>query len=179
MYTKNRLIIQLLILRLSSQVEDIQKQKKKNHSSPLREGLEPHSAYTTSTVSGTTNPRCLIRERLESRPPSKIRFRIPPDCIQHFYKCLWYSRCPTFAYQSLCYGPLAVAWILSSFGDQRLDSCCLQFMRIHLRGCCLYGYDRRKAFGAKYMAGNPSASREYGKHDENNVEHRGNATTKR
>ncbi len=31
--------------------------------------MESHSASTTSTVSGTTNPRCLIRERLESYPP--------------------------------------------------------------------------------------------------------------
>ncbi len=32
--------------------------------------MEPHSASTTSTVSGTTNPRRLIRERLESYLPS-------------------------------------------------------------------------------------------------------------
>ncbi len=44
--------------------------KKKNHTSRLRESLEPQSASTTSTISGTTNPRRLIRERLESYPPS-------------------------------------------------------------------------------------------------------------
>ncbi len=32
--------------------------------------MEPHSASTTSTVSGITNPRRLIKERLESHPPS-------------------------------------------------------------------------------------------------------------
>ncbi len=48
----------------------LKSKKKKNHISRLREGLEPHSASTNSTVSGITNPRRLIRARLESHPPS-------------------------------------------------------------------------------------------------------------
>ncbi len=46
------------------------KSKKEKHTSRLQEGLEAHLASTTSTVSGTTNPCRLIRERLESHPPS-------------------------------------------------------------------------------------------------------------
>ena len=69
-----------------------------------------------------------------------------------------------------------MAWISSSLGDQKLDIYYLQFMQIYLEGCYLYGFDRQSAFGARYIDGNPSASREHG---ENNVEHRGNAATKR
>ncbi len=40
-------------------------------------------------------------------------------------------------------------------------------MRIYLGGGCLPGFDRRRAFGSGYMAGNHWAGREYGEHDEN------------
>ena len=43
------------------------------YTSCLRERLESHLASTTSTASGTTNHRYLIRERLESYPPSNHR----------------------------------------------------------------------------------------------------------
>lgn len=54
-------------------MEGVQKPKKKIHTSRLQEGMESHSASTTSTASGTTNARRLIRERLESHPPSNHR----------------------------------------------------------------------------------------------------------
>ena len=46
------------------------KAQKKIHISRLQEGMESHSASTTSTASGTTNARRLIRERLKSHPSS-------------------------------------------------------------------------------------------------------------
>ncbi len=46
------------------------KPKNKIYISRLREGLEAHSASTTSTVSGSTNHHRLIREHLESHPLS-------------------------------------------------------------------------------------------------------------
>ena len=46
------------------------KAKKKIYTSHLQEEMEFHSASTASTASGTTNPCRLIRERLESHPPS-------------------------------------------------------------------------------------------------------------
>ena len=46
------------------------KAQKKIYTSRLREELESHSAFTASTVSGTTNHCYLIRECLESHPPS-------------------------------------------------------------------------------------------------------------
>ncbi len=42
--------------------------QKKNYTSRLREGLESHLASTAFTAPGTTNPRHLIKERLESHP---------------------------------------------------------------------------------------------------------------
>ncbi len=72
-----------------------------------------------------------------------------------------------------------MAWILLSLGDQRLDIGYPQFMRIYLEGCFLYGFDWQRAFRARCMAKNLSASREHGKYDKNNVEHRGNVTTKK
>ena len=72
-----------------------------------------------------------------------------------------------------------MAWIFSSLGDQKLDACWPQFLQIYLEGWCLYGFDRQRVFGIRYMAGNLSASREHVKHDENNVEHGGNTVTKR
>ena len=52
-------------------------------------------------------------------------------------------------------------------------------MQIYLGGSCLYGFDRQKAFGARYLAENPSASREHWKHDKNNLERKGNVATKK
>ncbi len=49
------------------------KPKKKFYTSRLKKGLEAHLASTTSIPSGTTNYRRLIRERLESHPPSNHR----------------------------------------------------------------------------------------------------------
>ncbi len=49
------------------------KPKKKFYTSRLRKGLEAHSASIASIASGTTNHRRLIRERLESHPPSNHR----------------------------------------------------------------------------------------------------------
>ena len=72
-----------------------------------------------------------------------------------------------------------MVWTLSLLGDQRLNTYYLQLMRIHLGGCCLYGFNRQRSFGARYMAKNPSASQEYGKRNENNVEHRINVAIKR
>ena len=46
------------------------KAQKKIYTSRLWEGLESHSASTASIASGITNHRCLIREHLESHPPS-------------------------------------------------------------------------------------------------------------
>ena len=71
-----------------------------------------------------------------------------------------------------------MAWTLSLLEDEKLDICWLQFMQIYLGGCSLYGFDRQKVFGARYKARKLLASREHGKYDENNVEHRGNLTTK-
>lgn len=51
-------------------------------------------------------------------------------------------------------------------------------MQIYLRGCCLYDLDWQKAFGAKYLAGNPLASQEYRKYNKNNVEYKGNVIIK-
>lgn len=51
-------------------------------------------------------------------------------------------------------------------------------MQIYCGGCCLYGFDQQKAFEARYMAKNFLASQEYGKHNENNMEHKHNITTK-
>ena len=70
-------------------------------------------------------------------------------------------------------------WILSLLRDQKLDTCYSQFMQIHMEGCCLYGFDQQKVFGARYMAKNPPISQEHKKYDDNNMEHRGNAVTKR
>ena len=44
--------------------------------------------------------------------------------------------------------------------------------------CCLYGFDRQRAFRAKYMAKNLSASQEYRKYDENKAKHKDNVATK-
>ena len=49
------------------------KAQKKIYISRLRKGLESYSASTASIASGTTNHRRLIRERLESHPPSNHR----------------------------------------------------------------------------------------------------------
>lgn len=51
-------------------------------------------------------------------------------------------------------------------------------MQIYLGSYCLYSFDRKKAFKAKYMAKNPLESREYEMYDENNIEHGSNAMTK-
>lgn len=54
-------------------IERIQKLKKKIYTGRLQKMIESHSvstAFTASTVSGTTNPCHLIRERLESHLPS-------------------------------------------------------------------------------------------------------------
>lgn len=48
----------------------------------------------------------------------------------------------------------------------------------YLGGYGLYGFNRRRASGARYMAGNSPASRKHRKHDESNVEHGGNASAK-
>ena len=51
-------------------------------------------------------------------------------------------------------------------------------MQIYLRGYCLYGFNRQKAIGAKYMDKNLWASQKRRKDDEKNIEHKGNMTTK-
>ena len=51
-------------------------------------------------------------------------------------------------------------------------------MQIYLEGYSLYCFDWQKAFGARYITGNLSASLEHGKYDDNDVEHGGNAMTK-
>ena len=51
-------------------------------------------------------------------------------------------------------------------------------MGTYLEGYDLYGFDWRRASGAKYMAENSLASREHQKYDKNNVEHRGNMSAK-
>lgn len=51
-------------------------------------------------------------------------------------------------------------------------------MQIYLRGNCLYDFDWQKAFGARYIAKNTSASQKHRKHNRNNVKHRDNAAIK-
>lgn len=68
--------------------------------------------------------------------------------------------------------------IVLSFRDQRLDIYYLQFIEIYLGSCYLYSFDWQKAFEAKYIAKNLWASREYGKHQENDIEHGSNTITK-
>lgn len=62
--------------------------------------------------------------------------------------------------------------------DQCLNTGYMQYMPIYLGDCCLYHFDRQRAFKARYMIANSSTSQEYGKHDENNVEHRDNTMAK-
>ena len=47
-------------------------------------------------------------------------------------------------------------------------------MQTYLGGYGLYDFYRQKASGARYMAENSLASQKYQKHNETNVEHRGN-----
>lgn len=51
-------------------------------------------------------------------------------------------------------------------------------MQIYLKNSCLYGFDQQKTFEARYRAGNILASQKHKKHDENNMEYRGNIATK-
>lgn len=51
-------------------------------------------------------------------------------------------------------------------------------MQIYLRGGCLHGFNRQKAFGAEYMTGNPWASQGHGEYDENNMGHGNKSSTK-
>ena len=51
-------------------------------------------------------------------------------------------------------------------------------MQIYLEDCAFYGFNQQKAFRARYMVRNLEASRKHQKHDESNVEHKGNALTK-
>ena len=60
------------------------KAQKKIYTSRLREGLESHSTSTASTVSGTTNQCRLIRERLESHPPSNHRQDLETQLMGRF-----------------------------------------------------------------------------------------------
>ena len=69
MHIKNLLLRKLLTLHQSSQVEGVWNPKN-IYTSPLKKGLEFYSTSTTSTASGTTNHRRLIRECLESHLPS-------------------------------------------------------------------------------------------------------------
>ncbi len=74
MYAYQKLLArELLTSHQSSQAKGVRNQKKKIYTSRLREGLEVYLASTTSTASGTTNHRRLIRERLESHPSSNHR----------------------------------------------------------------------------------------------------------
>ena len=63
----------MLTLRLSSQAEVIQNYKKKIYINRLKKGLKTHLTSTTSIASGIINHCRLIRERLESYPPSNHR----------------------------------------------------------------------------------------------------------
>lgn len=51
-------------------------------------------------------------------------------------------------------------------------------MQIYLEGCCLYGFNQQKAFGARYMAGNLSISRDYRKNNENDIKYNDNMVIK-
>lgn len=50
-------------------------------------------------------------------------------------------------------------------------------MQVYLGGYRLYGFDWRKAFGARYMAWNPVASQEHGEDDKNNMKYGSNTLT--
>lgn len=79
MHPKKLLIREVQTLCQSFQVEGIWNQKKNYIYNCLKEGLETHSTSiasitsTASTASGTTNYRCLIKERLESHLLSNHR----------------------------------------------------------------------------------------------------------
>ncbi len=44
-------------------------------------------------------------------------------------------------------------------------------MQIYLGGGCLHGFDKERAFGTGYMAGNLWASQKHREQDENNMEY--------
>lgn len=68
--------------------------------------------------------------------------------------------------------------ILLLFGNERLNTRYLLFMQRYMKYCYLDSIDWQKTFRARYMDENPSASREHGKYDENNIKRRNIMVTK-
>lgn len=50
-------------------------------------------------------------------------------------------------------------------------------MQIYLGGYYLYCFNKQRVFKARYMAKTPQTNRKYRKHNENNVEYKGNILT--
>ena len=71
--------------------------------------------------------------------------------FDHWLQHLW---CHRLKHSTFWNGLLSMAWTLSLFGKQRLNTGCTQSVQIYLGGGCIHSFDRQKASGAGYMAGN-------------------------
>ena len=169
------------------------KAPKKIYISHIKKRLESHLAFSASTASVITNYHYPIRERFESHLPSNyhqdLGTRLCTNQQQVFGFHLATTASSSFTNASDIPEVTLLPFKVLAIGHYLWyrHYCFLRIKNSIPADCNLCKYTWEvvvcmvligKRFMARYVAKNLSVSRKHGKHNEKNVEHRGNITTK-